>query len=411
MTSVTNNVPVTPSTTSFQSGVSEHPDGVIAAREAVSAALHGRVPASQDLIVLFSSTIYDTHAVHESALLAAHGVPLVGCSVSSGGSFAETGSARPGISATHIPAGDTVFGIGSVSDLGSNLADGARRASVIARERAGEVHPHSALMLLSDGLAGDLREIVRGAHQATGPSVPTIGGAAGDLDFSGTYQFAEGNTYTNGLVAIWINSPTPIGVAVRHGWREVGAPMLVTRAEGNIIYELDGLPALQTFLDQHQLLRGEAAHASLTNHGPIAQQTLGLELFDTPLGIASLSGRYDVRHISGVAADGTSLCMFGSVPEHAVVQLMTSDSDDLLEGARAASIEAASQLDGDARGVLVFSCVARSLLLGARLPEEHLGISQVLGGAPSCGFYTFSEYARVSGSTGFHNASVAVLAL
>ena len=39
-----------------------------------------------------------------------------------------------------------------------------------------------------------------------------------------------------------------MGVSVDHGWRPVGKPMLVTRAEGTVVHELDGTPALDAYL-------------------------------------------------------------------------------------------------------------------------------------------------------------------
>ena len=71
--------------------------------------------------------------------------------------------------------------------------------------------PHKVLLLLGDGLAGDQREIVRGAHIMPGAAVP-------------------------------------LGIGVRHGWRKAGEPMLVTASDGNRIYTLDDQPALDMYL-------------------------------------------------------------------------------------------------------------------------------------------------------------------
>jgi len=59
----------------------------------------------------------------------------------------------------------------------------------------------------------------------------------------------------------------------------------------------------------------------------------------------------------------------------------------------------------------VFSCGSRVPLLGERIRDEVVAISSELDGAPVCGFYTFGEFARTTGSSGVHNSSVAVLAL
>ena len=66
---------------------------------------------------------------------------------------------------------------------------------------------------------------------------------------------------------------------------------------------------------------------------------------------------------------------------------------------------------GGARLALVFACGSRVPLLGDRLRDEVEVISAALDGVPICGFYTFGEFARTTGSSGVHNSSVAVLVL
>jgi small ligand-binding sensory domain FIST len=90
---------------------------------------------------------------------------------------------------------------------------------------------------------------------------------------------------------------------------------------------------------------------------------------------------------------------------------MASDEDSLLEGARRAAHAAAESLDEAPRLALVFSCCTRVPLLRERLAEEVDIISSCLGGVPAGGFYTCGEFARVTGSTGIHNSSVALLVM
>ncbi len=79
--------------------------------------------------------------------------------------------------------------------------------------------------------------------------IPFVGGSAGDdLSWDSTYSFGEGRMLTNGIVAVWINSASPMGVSVDHGWRPAGKPMLVTRASGTVVHELDGTPAIDAYL-------------------------------------------------------------------------------------------------------------------------------------------------------------------
>ena len=367
-----------------------------AGREAVHAALGGRTPAPGDLVVIFPSVSYDLEALHAGAMEAAGPAPVVGCTTV--GAFTNQSQVPAGVVATHLAGGELSFGVCHVDCDAENIAGVTGRAAERARERAGEEGYDSALMLLCDALTPDQRELARGAYEVTSAVVPMVGGVAGDdLRFEATMTFGEGRMSSSGIVCVWINSDRAIGVGVGHGWRPIGRPMLVTRSDGPVIHELDGLPALDAYLAQ----RG----APLLD-GP----NFSARAMDRPLGLPNAHGGYDLRHIHNHTPDG-GLVMTTGVSEQSVVQVMRGDGDSLLGGAREAAEAAMADLDGPPRLALVFSCCTRVPLLGARVGEEVEQISAAMGGAPAGGFYTLGEFARVSGSTGIHNSSVAILAL
>jgi hypothetical protein len=69
-------------------------------------------------------------------------------------------------------------------------------------------------------------------------------------------------------------------------------------------------------------------------------------------------------------------------------------------------------LDGrDASIVLLFSCVARWDVLGDRGPEEAVRLQAAAGETSTFGFYTYGEFARTSSVSGYHNATLAAIAL
>jgi hypothetical protein len=241
--------------------------------------------------------------------------------------------------------------------------------------------------------------MARGAYEVTSAVIPLVGGAAGDdLNWQATYTFGEGRILSNGLVTVWINSPRPMAVAVDHGWRPFGKPMLVTRAEGNTIFELDGRPALDAYVSE----RGAALKEDA--------RSFGERCMERPIGLPNAFGRYDLRQVHETVPGGGIVLTTG-VPEQTVVQVMAGDTDQLLEGARRAAESACDQLEGHARLALVFSCCTRAPLLHERVAEEVGLISSTLGGVAAGGFYTCGEFARVTGSTGIHNSSVAILVL
>jgi hypothetical protein len=190
-----------------------------------------------------------------------------------------------------------------------------------------------------------------------------------------------------------------MAVSIDHGWRPAGRPMLVTRAAGTVVHELDGTPALAAYIAEQGggLDPGDAEFF--------------LKVLKSPVGLPNARGRYDVRQLHAYLPDGGGINFNTGVSEQSIVQVMSADDDALIEGARRAAADAVSHLDGKARLALVFSCGSRVPLLGDRLRDEVDAISSALNGVPVCGFYTYGEFARTSGSSGVHNSSVAVLAL
>jgi hypothetical protein len=137
--------------------------------------------------------------------------------------------------------------------------------------------------------------------------------------------------------------------------------------------------------------------------------SFGERAMERPIGLPNASGGYDLRQIHLTTPDG-GLVLTTGVSEQSVVQVMCSDDESLLAGAREAAEDAMAALDGPPELAVVFSCCTRVGLLGARVAEEVGEISAALGGAPAGGFYTCGEFGRVAGSSGIHNSSVAVIA-
>ncbi len=81
------------------------------------------------------------------------------------------------------------------------------------------------LLLLTDGLAGDQQEIVRGAYDVAGAAIPLVGGCAGDdLAMEATFQLHGDQVLRDAVVAVALGSDAPLGIGVQHGWRRVGEP-------------------------------------------------------------------------------------------------------------------------------------------------------------------------------------------
>jgi hypothetical protein len=353
---------------------------------------------AQDLVIVFANTDYDVEALYRAAAAEAEPAGVFGCT--SSGGFTQSEQLPNGCVAALLKADQSSFGVCHVERDEADIAGSARRAAEHARSRAGERYANSVLLLLTDGLTPDQREVARGAYEVTTAVIPFVGGAAGDnLTWERTPTFGDGRVLTNGIVAVWINSARPMAVSVDHGWRPVGKPMLVTRAEGTIVHELDGTPAVDAYLAE----QGGALDRS--------DAEFFRAVMSNPVGLPNARGRYDVRQLHAYLPAGGGINFNTGISEQSILQVMSTDDEALIQGARRAAQDALGQLGGKVRLALVFSCGSRVPLLGDRVGDEVVEISSALGGVPACGFFTFGEFARTPGSSGVHNSSVALLVL
>src|ERR1700722_8033266 len=225
-------------------GRSTGPEPVQAAEQAIGDALQGQTPK---LVVLFASEALDLKPLVARAYELSGGAPLVGCSTA--GEIASGGPSDGGVVA--LALGGSGFTVSTRCTTG--LADSPREAGADAAAVLRDVvdAPFHVLMLLTDGLAGDQQEVVRGAHSVAGAGVPLVGGCAGDdLRMAATYQFFNGEVLRDAVVVAGIGSEAPLGIGVRHGWEAVGDPMLVTESGPNRVDTLDDQPALDIYLDR-----------------------------------------------------------------------------------------------------------------------------------------------------------------
>ena len=152
-------------------------------------------------------------------------MPLIGCSTA--GEIATDGPGDAGVVVTAFGGAGFSAASAAATNASSDLRTAGAQAAGCVNETPG--HPHRVLLLLTDGLAGDQQEIVRGAYSVAGAGVPIVGGSAGDdLRMQRTHQLHGGQVLTDSVVAAALASDAPIGIGVRHGWRRTGEAMLVT---------------------------------------------------------------------------------------------------------------------------------------------------------------------------------------
>jgi hypothetical protein len=361
----------------------------------VATATEGRTAA---LLIVFASPATDPAALAHALQNAAGAVPVVGATTA--GEIASSGASNSGIVVTAL-GGDgisvaTSAATGASHDLRGAGAQAARAIDAVEGE-------HRIVLLLADGLVGDLQEVVRGAYDVAGAAVPLVGGCAGDDGLMDcTYVMADGTAHTDVVLGVALAADTPWGIGVAHGWRRVGEPMLVTSSEGTTVHTLDDAPALDVYL----------RHLNAPSEATTDPAAFSRWAMCHPLGMSRRSGE-EVRFIAGADFGSRSLQCIAAVPQSGLVWLMEGDIGSVMEATNTACSQAIAALGGlPPVAVLAFDCVARKGVLGdVGIDGEVAAITSAAPGAAVAGFYTYGEIARVHGTSGFHNQTLVLLAM
>jgi hypothetical protein len=178
----------------------------------------------------------------------------------------------------------------------------------------------------------------------------------------------------------------------------------VTRASGNVLFELDGEPALDLYErylgpDESKALPGSALLFPI--------QVYDLEKPDTAV----------VRTVLAVDRAARSMTFAGDIPQGWTAQLMRGNLDRLAAGAADAARQARGKLDAggdDQRLSILVSCIGRRLLMGQRARDEVEAVGAELGhDSLRLGFYSYGEISphAKSGLCELHNQTMTVTTL
>lgn len=315
------------------------------------------------------------------------------------------GSTAGEITGTHVQDGSIVatavrFDKGHVQEAAIDLrpdedSGSAGRRLAQALPKDGLVH----VLVLSDGQHVNGSDLVRGMSAVLPAGVALTGGLAGDgADFQHTLTLSDAGASEDRIVALGLYGVS-VGFGSLGGWDPFGPQRIITRSEGNVLYELDGQPALALY---KKYLGEHAAGLPAT----------GL-LF--PLAVRQPSGVELTRTILGVDEAAQSLTFAGDVPQGAMARLMKANFDRLVDGAHGAADQSRMSLAGQkAQLAILISCIGRKLVLKQRVEEELEAVQNVLGPqARLAGFYSYGEICPTAPQAGceLHNQTMTITTL
>lgn len=238
-----------------------------------------------------------------------------------------------------------------------------------------------AIFLLGRGLDINGSALINGIKEKVGKEVIITGGLAGDGGrFQKTYTVLNGEISSSRVVGFGIyGDQIEVSFGSVGGWEAFGPVRQITKSDRNVLYELDGQPALEIY----KKYLGEKAKDLPAS---------GL-LFPFALLKDSKDANGLIRTILAVDEKAKSLTFAGDIPNNGLVRLMHTNNSGLVEGARAAaklSVNSKQPEDHTGLGILI-SCVGRKLVMGLEIEDELDAVKETFGEQTIAGFYSYGE--------------------
>ncbi len=363
------------------------------------APLASELDSPRTLVVAFGASDYadDAGAFAELAAAFPHSV-LIGCSTSGEIADGRVFDASISVGVAHFTHTQLRLAIAEVASPADSRAAGERLAAQLPGEGL------RAVFVLSDGLSVNGTALIEGLSATLPAGVEITGGLAGDGSrFEKTWVLVDAKPRRGHISAVgFYGDRLHVAHGCDGGWSDFGPARHITRSQGNILYELDGKPAL----DLYKAYLGDRA-AGLPGTAL---------LFPLAIKRPGADGGGLVRTILGVDEVARSMTFAGDMPEGAVARLMRTSTDHLIDSASHAARQATASLAPDAAPlVIAVSCVGRRLVLGERTDEEcEIVVDGTPAGAGHVGFYSYGEISPALGSGGaseLHNQTMTVTVL
>ena len=262
-----------------------------------------------------------------------------------------------------------------------------------------ELGDPSLVALLVDPFTFPADAFLDGLNQEY-PGLPVVGGlAAGGRRPGAQALFVGGETYRYGAVGA-IVSGIPVRTVVSQGCLPIGHDLVVTHAEGNVVYELAGRPALVRLREQVERL------AEAEQQQALRGLMVGLVIDEnTP---DYVRGDYLIRGLLGGDEESGALVLGAAVRPGQTLRFHirdTSTAGDDLRQALATALEGT-----DPAGALLFTCNGRGAAMFGRPDHDAELVTDALAGAAVAGFFCGGEIGPV-GSQAFLHGFTATLAV
>jgi len=393
--------------TSAGVGYSAHRNPTEAGKQAVLKALEQAAIEKPDFVFAFATVGYDQQLLLRSIREASGGAPLCGCSCEGVITQETVDESNFAVCVMVLRSDELRFHTAHVKQIEQQTGSaGARLAEAMIPHLA----PDSmACFLMADGLAFNFDPFLASMEAALAPycRLPIFGGLAADNWASHkTYQYHDDEVFSGGASCVVMSGRGEIAWGVNHGCVPVGAKRIITRSQGNIIYEIDGIPALEVLKEYH-----DTDGISQWN-----KVSLNLSLgFKTPERIRKGYEEYVVRYMMEKNDQEGSVTIQSDVAEGTELWIVRRDKELITSGLQAISRQITGSLaEGKPKFILQFECVGRGKVVFREKEKLELirSLQRDLGKEiPWIGFYGYGEIGPIESHNCFHNFTSVVTAI
>src|ERR671915_1722266 len=373
-------------TTKAGVGMSRQHNPNVAGREAAEQALKKAGIAKPDMVFMFASIGYDQPSVLGAVREATGGAPLTGCSVEGTIDGDEADESNFSVVVTAISSDELRWHNGLATGLS---ADSCALGKRVARDLLPDLSADTiGLFVFPDGLTYDIDNFFAGLEgDLPGERfLPIWGGGAGNNLNLGkpTYQYCDDEVVSDGISYALLSGEARPAWAIGHSLIPIGGERIVTRSEGNVIYEIDGKPATE-------VLKEYLPEDAITDERDWMRYAVSLALCFKAPGYMK-DEEYIVRGVPLLNLTDGSVTVQTEVQAGTSVWVSSRDKEKITAGLDRMAAQIKEQLGGaQPKLVFQFECSTRGKLMFRE--QEKLELLKRLRQSvdpdvPWAGFYT-----------------------
>ncbi len=386
------------STWAWASASSTLPESAGAASEAATALAAALGSGPVDLALAFLSTHHVRHAGRIAEILRGALAPATFAAASAQGIVSREHEIERGPALAVVAGRLPGVTLHSFVLFGESWTEAANDPLEFARLTPGTAGAELVL-ILGDPFSLDVERVLAGFNRHS-PGQRVVGGMASAGTRPGMNAIVLNDWVSSeGGLGIAFSGAVRADVVVSQGCRPVGPALEVTRAEGNLVIELDSQPALERAEQVLQEL-GESERARLEH---------GLYVGRPARPGASGRGDYLIRNLLGADRDHGVLAVGDRIAANERVRFHVRDAETAREDLE--MLLSPQAFDSRAGAALVFACNGRGRGLHGRADGDIALLQEALGGVPAAGMFCAGEIGPV-GERNFlhgHTLSLALL--